>query len=61
MPENQRRKYDRVVRCFMTVSKEEGLQGLYGGLTPHLMKSIPAAMMFFAAYEGLLGLAGIDT
>jgi solute carrier family 25 protein 33/36 len=57
----QRRKYDGLWRCFVTVFREEGVAGLYGGLTPHLMKSVPAAMVYFTIYEGMLAYAGIKT
>lgn len=58
---DQRRKYNGLIRCFITVFREEGVAGLYGGLTPHLMKSVPAAMVYFTVYEGMLGWAGIET
>jgi len=61
MAGTQRRKYDGLWRSFATVFKEEGLVALYGGLTPHLMKSVPAAMVYFTVYEGMLSYAGIKT
>jgi solute carrier family 25 protein 33/36 len=30
--------------------------GLYGGLTPHLMRTVPSAAIMFAMYEGILRL-----
>jgi len=58
---DQKRKYSGLIRCFITVFREEGIIGLYGGLTPHLMKSVPAAMVYFTIYETMLSWAGIET
>jgi solute carrier family 25, member 33/36 len=55
------RRYTGLVDVFGRVFREEGLIGLYGGLTPHLMRSIPAAMVYFTIYEGMLSWAGIQT
>lgn len=51
-------KYTGLIHCFKTVWKEEGFIGLYGGLTPHLMRTIPSAAIMFAIYEGTLKLFG---
>ena len=40
-------KYTGLVQCFKTVWKEEGLVGLYGGLTPHLLRVVPSAAIMF--------------
>lgn len=61
MSGDQKRKYNGLIRCLVTVFREEGVVGLYGGLTPHLMRSVPAAMVYFTVYEGMLGWAGIET
>lgn len=53
-----RPKYTGLVHCFKLVWKEEGLIGLYGGLTPHLMRTIPSAAIMFGMYEGILKLLG---
>ncbi|KAI1212794.1 mitochondrial carrier [Annulohypoxylon truncatum] len=53
-----RRKYTGLVHCFKLVWKEEGFLGLYGGLTPHLMRTIPSAAIMFGMYEGILKLLG---
>jgi solute carrier family 25, member 33/36 len=57
----QKRKYDGLVRCIITVVREEGVGALYGGMTPHLMRSVPAAMVYFTVYEGTLAWAGISS
>ncbi|KAI1417188.1 mitochondrial carrier [Hypoxylon sp. FL1857] len=53
-----RPKYTGLVHCFKLVWKEEGFLGLYGGLTPHLMRTIPSAAIMFGMYEGILKLLG---
>ncbi|KAK8073924.1 mitochondrial carrier [Apiospora phragmitis] len=53
-----RPKYTGLVHCFKLVFKEEGFLGLYGGLTPHLMRTIPSAAVMFGMYEAILKLFG---
>ena len=57
----QNTKYNGLIRCFVIVFREEGVAGLYGGIMPHLMKCVPAAMVALTIYEGMLGLSGIET
>jgi len=40
-------KYTGLVQCFKLVAKEEGLAGLYGGMTPHLLRAVPSAAIMF--------------
>ena len=54
-----RPKYTGLVQCFRRVWLEEGLAGLYGGMTPHLMRTVPSAAIMFGMYEGILRL--LDT
>lgn len=49
-----RLKYTGLIQCFKLVWVEEGLMGLYGGLTPHLMRTVPSAAIMFGMYEGIL-------
>ncbi|KAF7546646.1 hypothetical protein G7Z17_g8285 [Cylindrodendrum hubeiense] len=49
-------KYTGLMQCFKLVWVEEGLMGLYGGLTPHLMRTVPSAAIMFGMYEGILRL-----
>ena len=56
--ESGRPKYTGLAQCFRLVWKEEGMVGLYGGLTPHLMRTIPSAAIMFGMYEGILKLLG---
>ncbi|KIW15422.1 hypothetical protein PV08_05468 [Exophiala spinifera] len=40
-------KYTGLVQCFRLVAKEEGMAGLYGGMTPHLLRAVPSAAIMF--------------
>lgn len=51
-----RPKYTGLVQCFKLVAKEEGMIGLYGGMTPHLLRTVPSAAIMFGMYEGILRL-----
>ncbi|GIJ87330.1 hypothetical protein Asppvi_006236 [Aspergillus pseudoviridinutans] len=51
-------KYTGLVQCFKTVWKEEGMLGLYGGLTPHLLRVVPSAAIMFGMYEVILRVFG---
>lgn len=44
-------KYTGVVQCTRLVVREEGLGALYGGLTPHLMRAVPASAIMFGVFE----------
>ncbi|KAK7743774.1 Pyrimidine nucleotide transporter, mitochondrial [Cytospora paraplurivora] len=52
--EGGRPKYTGLVQCFKLVWKQEGVAGLYGGLTPHLMRTVPSAAIMFGMYEVIL-------
>ncbi|EFZ04327.1 mitochondrial carrier protein [Metarhizium robertsii] len=54
--ENGMPRYKGLVHCFQLVWKFEGLGGLYGGLTPHLARSIPSAVITLGVYEFVLRL-----
>lgn len=49
-------KYTGLVQCFKLVIKEEGLVSMYGGLTPHLLRTVPSAAIMFGMYELILRL-----
>lgn len=49
--ENGKPKYKGLVQCFKLVIKEEGLVSMYGGLTPHLMRTVPNSMIMFGTWE----------
>lgn len=54
--ENGHLKYTGLMQCFKLVWKEEGMVALYGGLTPHLLRTVPSAAIMFGMYEGILKL-----
>ncbi|KAH7309920.1 mitochondrial carrier domain-containing protein [Stachybotrys elegans] len=51
-------RYTGLVHCFQTVWRTEGIGGLYGGLTPHLVRSVPSAVITLGVYEFVLRLCG---
>ena len=53
---NQKPKYSGLLQCFRLVYKEEGLAGMYGGLTPQLLRVVPSAAVMFGVYEVCLKL-----
>ncbi|KAI9749834.1 MAG: hypothetical protein M1815_002257 [Lichina confinis] len=57
--ENGQMKYTGLAQCFRLVWKEEGMAGMYGGLTPHLLRVVPSAAIMFGMYEFILHL--LDT
>lgn len=44
-------KYTGLIQCFKLIIKEEGLASMYGGLTPHLMRTVPNSMIMFGTWE----------
>lgn len=54
--ENGHLKYTGLIQCFKLVWKEEGMVAMYGGLTPHLLRTVPSAAIMFGMYEGILKL-----
>lgn len=51
-------KYTGLLQCFRTIAKEEGLAGLYGGLVPHMVRSLPSAVITLGVYEFVLRVVG---
>ncbi|XP_026379747.1 uncharacterized protein LOC113274577 [Papaver somniferum] len=47
------RKYDGVFHALSQIAKDEGLKGLYRGLTPRLIMYVMQGALFFASYECL--------
>ncbi|KAH8701238.1 hypothetical protein GQ44DRAFT_717891 [Phaeosphaeriaceae sp. PMI808] len=52
--ENGAPKYTGLWQCFQSIGKHEGIAGLYGGLTPHMVRSIPSAIITLGVYESVL-------
>ncbi|KAJ2059830.1 Pyrimidine nucleotide transporter, mitochondrial [Coemansia sp. S146] len=47
-------KYTGLMHSAKTIYLEEGIRGLYGGLTPHLLRTVPNAAIMFLSYELVL-------
>ncbi|GMM37210.1 Rim2 protein [Saccharomycopsis crataegensis] len=52
--ENGKLKYKGVFQSFGLIVKEEGLASMYGGLTPHLMRTVPNSIIMFGTWEILI-------
>lgn len=52
-------RYTGLGHCFKSVVRHEGFAALYGGLVPHLMRTVPSAAIMFATYEAVLPLFGV--
>ncbi|PVU88253.1 hypothetical protein BB561_005952 [Smittium simulii] len=44
-------KYSSLLRSCRFIYIEEGIRGFYGGLTPHLFKTVPNAAVMFVTFE----------
>lgn len=49
--EGGRPKYTGLVQCFRRVIAEEGISALYGGLTPHLLRTVPNSIIMFGTWD----------
>ncbi|KAJ2450151.1 hypothetical protein GGF42_004564 [Coemansia sp. RSA 2424] len=47
-------KYRGLIHSSKTIYLEEGVRGFYGGLTPHLLRTVPNAAIMFLSYELVL-------
>ena len=47
-------KYTGLLQTLRLVIKEEGGRSLYGGLSAHLMRVVPNAVVMYSIYEGFL-------
>ncbi|KAJ2678507.1 Pyrimidine nucleotide transporter, mitochondrial [Coemansia spiralis] len=47
-------KYRGLINTTKIIYKEEGVRGFYGGLTPHLLRTVPNAAIMFLSYELVL-------
>ncbi|KAI9482585.1 mitochondrial carrier domain-containing protein [Zychaea mexicana] len=51
-PHHRPSKYHNMVQAYRLIWKEEGvLRGLYAGITPAMLGSLPATTLYFSAYE----------
>lgn len=44
-------KYTGLIQTFRLVMKEEGFISMYGGLTPHLLRTVPNSIIMFGTWE----------
>lgn len=44
-------KYTGLIQTFKLVIKEEGIASMYGGLTPHLLRTVPNSIIMFGTWE----------
>jgi solute carrier family 25 protein 33/36 len=51
-----RQKYTSILQCARLMLKEEGMLAMYGGLTAHLLRTVPSAAITLGAYELVLKL-----
>ncbi|KAL2812111.1 mitochondrial carrier domain-containing protein [Aspergillus granulosus] len=51
-----RQKYTGVMQCLRLMVKEEGFAALYGGLTAHMIRTVPSAAITLGTYELVLKL-----
>jgi solute carrier family 25 protein 33/36 len=51
-------KYQSLVQTFRLVVAEEGVSALYGGLSAHLLRVIPNAIVMYSIYELVIGWSG---
>ncbi|AMD20813.1 HDR071Cp [Eremothecium sinecaudum] len=49
--ENGKPKYRGLLQTFRVIIKEEGMASMYGGLTPHLLRTVPNSMIMFGTWE----------
>jgi len=51
---NGRKRYTGLIQTLRLVIAEEGARSLYGGLSAHLMRVVPNAVVMYSIYEGIL-------
>lgn len=51
-------KYRSLVQTFRLVVAEEGANALYSGLSAHLLRVIPNAVVMYSIYEVVIGWGG---
>lgn len=51
LEETGKPKYTGLIQTFKLVIKEEGVASMYGGLTPHLLRTVPNSIIMFGTWE----------
>lgn len=54
--QNGKPKYTGLINCFRIIIKEEGFWSMYGGLTPHLLRTVPNSIIMFGTWELIIRL-----
>ena len=49
--QDQQNKYSGSLDCISKILKLEGVKGFYKGLSPNLLRVVPATMITFVVYE----------
>ena len=49
-------RYRGLMQTLLKVSSEEGLAGLYGGMSLHLLRAVPNTAIIFLTYEAIISL-----
>lgn len=52
-------RYRGMVDCFRSILRESGFFGLYRGLTPALLKTVPAVSIGYGAFETAKGVSAL--
>ncbi|RIA90225.1 mitochondrial pyrimidine nucleotide transporter [Glomus cerebriforme] len=60
LPENGEVKYKGLIQCIKTILQEEGIAAMYGGMTAHLIRVVPNAIIMFFCYEAILHYGGAN-
>lgn len=55
------RKYNSFVQTLLTIWKEEGARGLYGGMAAHQLRVVPNSAIIFFTYEAIVRTLGYMT
>ena len=48
-------RYTGIVNAVLTIGREEGLKGLYGGMSVHLLRTVPNTVILMLVVENLVG------
>ena len=51
--QDQERRYSGSLDCIKKIYLLEGLRGFYKGLSPNLLRVVPATMLTFVVYENI--------
>ena len=51
--QDQQNKYSGSLDCISKILKQEGVKGFYKGLSPNLLRVVPATMITFVVYENI--------